>query len=296
MTADTGEHARARTGDDPMTATNMGAEERVVGLMDALYRSVEDAKTHRKPRLLDLYCCEGGAAVGYHRSGFEVVGVDIFEEFTQARYPFQSHEADAIEFVKEHGHKFDVIHASCPCQHASAGTRSLRQDGKEYPELIEPTRDALIATGKPYVIENVSGSALDDPVTLCGCMFDLTANDADGLPLRLERPRLFESNVPLTSPRPCYHDPDVWVAGAYGGAHRAKRGPTESLAEVAPRDRYATKYVRHGGYVPRSKAVLQGLLGIDWMTVRGMHQSIPPAYTEHLGRQLMEHVRQVVAA
>jgi DNA (cytosine-5)-methyltransferase 1 len=235
-------------------------------------------------RLLDLYCCEGGAGMGYHRAGFEVVGVDLFEDYTQARYPFESHKADAIEFVKEHGHEFDVIHASPPCQHASAGTRA--QDRSRYPQLIEPTRDALIATGLPYVIENVRGSDLINPVELCGCMFNLAALDADGLPLRMERPRLFESNLALVVHSTHHHPDDVRVAGCYGGGRKAKRRPGETLAEVAPRDRHEAKYVRKGGYVPRSKAVVESLMGIDWMTWKGLHQSLPPAYTEWIGRQI----------
>ena len=116
-----------------------------------------------KPRLLDLFCCEGGAAKGYSDAGFEVVGVDLDGKYAK-RYPYEFHQGDAIEFAKEHGHEFDVIHASPPCQHASAGTRA--QDRSKYPALIEPTREALEATGLPYVIENVKGAALRDPIML----------------------------------------------------------------------------------------------------------------------------------
>lgn len=238
-----------------------------------------------RPRLLDLFCCEGGGSVGYWRAGFDVVGVDLFQSikggYTQARYPFPSHRADAVEYVKEHGHEYDVIVASPPCQHASAGTRALRQGGRKYPRLIEPTRDALIASGRPYVIENVRGSDLVDPVRLCGCMFDVTpphrgmvAVDTDGILLHLQRERAFESNLQLAAPRPCDHSTHEWVGGSYGGARR---------------DKYEAKYERHGGYVP-PLTVQQALLGIDWMTQRGMHQAIPPAYTEHLGRQVMAHL------
>jgi DNA (cytosine-5)-methyltransferase 1 len=230
-----------------------------------------------RPLLLDLCCCEGGASMGYNRAGFFVVGVDLFEDYTQARYPFRSHKADAVEYVKAYGHLYDVIHASPPCQHASAGTRA--QDRSRYPRLIEPLREALKATGRPYVIENVRGSDLIDPVELCGCMFDLTAVDTDGVLLHLQRPRRFESNVLLMPPGPHDHSDHEWVGGSYGGARR---------------DKYEAKYVRRGGYVP-AKAVQQALLGIDWMTERGMHQALPPAYTEHLGRQLLAHLGEVAA-
>jgi len=218
-----------------------------------------------KPKLLDLFCCEGGAGMGYSRAGFDVTGVDLDPKYAK-RYPFRFIAADAIEYVKAHGHEYDVIHASPPCQHASIATSSL--DRSKYPRLIEPTREALVKSRKRYIIENVTGSALLDPLMLCGSMFELTAIDDDGILLRLERHRLFESNMPwLRAPKVDYHDRRIQVAGSYGGARR---------------DKHEARTVRHGGYVP-SAAVQQRLLGIDWMTQNGMHQSIPPAYTQWLG-------------
>lgn len=236
-------------------------------------------------RILDAYCCEGGGAVGYHRVGFEVFGVDLFRYrdakgrlvgHNQNRYPFPSHQGDAVEYIKQHGHEFDAIHASPPCQHASAGTRAGRSQGVEYVELIEPTREALEATGKPYVIENVSGAALHNPITLCGTMFGLVAIDEDGTPLEMWRHRLFESNVKLTTPYPCRHGRYAdQVAGAYGGARR---------------DKVEARHVRHGGYVP-SKQVQMDLLDINWMTEKGMHQALPPVYTQWIGGQLLERLK-----
>jgi DNA (cytosine-5)-methyltransferase 1 len=222
-----------------------------------------------RPRLLDAYCCEGGAAAGYARVGFDVVGVDIEPRFAK-RYPFEFHQGDAIDYIQQHGHEFDAIHASPPCQHASAGTRA--QDRSKYPALIEPTRAALLATGKPYVIENVSGSALHNPVTLCGSMFDLATYDQDGIRIRLERHRLFESNVHIWQPS-CFHDRTVQVAGAYGGARTTIAGAKE----------------RGGGYTPKGKDVRSRLLGgVDWMTLHGMSQCVPPAYAEYIGRRLLD--------
>lgn len=227
-----------------------------------------------KPRLLDAFCCLGGASTGYARAGFEVVGVDLFEDYNRRRYPFDSHKGDAVAFIHEFGHKFDAIAASPPCQHASAGTRAMRAQGRSsHPALIEPTREALVATGKPYVIENVKGAALLDPLLLCWSMFHEpgSVSNEDGVPLRMERHRLFESNVALTAPGPCRHPRDVQVAGSYGAAQRTIEGAKR----------------RRGGYVP-SRAVQAALLGIDWMPEKAMHQAIPPSYTEHLGRQLLE--------
>ena len=225
-----------------------------------------------KPRLLDLYSCAGGAAMGYHRAGFEVVGVDIIE---QPRYPFEHHVADAIEYVKKHAGDFDVIHASPPCQ-AYSVTRHAHTN--EHPDLLAPTRAALIETGLPYVIENVPDAPLHDPLVLCGSEFGLRALDVDGLPLALKRHRLFESNVWLMGAGGCVHDGTL-VAGAYGGSRH--RTP-------AHRDDPS----RLGGYTPALK-VRAALLGVDWMNEHEMSQSIPPAYTEHIGDQLMRELSAV---
>ena len=217
--------------------------------------------------------------MGYHRAGFDVVGVDLFKHhnakgqlvgFSQKRYPFPSHQGDALEFVRAHGADFDAIHASPPCQHASAGTRA--RDRSEYPALIEDTRAALVATDKPYVIENVEGSDLHDPVTLCGTMFGLTAIDTDGTPLELRRHRCFESNFAIPDHMACEHGRySKQVAGCYGGARS---------------DKHEARHERHGGYVPKSKRVLSDLMRIDWMTKGGMYQALPPIYTEWVGCQL----------
>ncbi len=241
----------------------------------------------QRPKLLDLFCCEGGASEGYHRAGFDVYGVDLFDQFSQKRYPFPSIKFDAVFTMQtlladgpshvrfDNGDylglsDFAAIAASPPCQHASAGTRA--QDRSKYPRLIGPTRELLIQTGLPYVIENVKGADLRDPILLCGTTFGLRATDDDGSKLEMWRHRLFESSVPLTGNGRCLHGLySDQVAGSYGGARR---------------DKDEARNIRHGGYVP-SKRVQQELLGIDWMTERGMHQSVPPAYTEHIGRQLL---------
>jgi DNA (cytosine-5)-methyltransferase 1 len=249
-----------------------------------------------RPVLLDLFCCEGGSARGYDQAGFDVYGVDVFQSipggFTQARYPYPSLRMDAIaalDVLLDGGSltfsdgdtirlaDLDVAHASPPCQHASAGTRAMRARGdKRHPALIEPTRDRLQRTGLPYLIENVSGAALHNPLTLCGTMFGLCATDTDGTPMELWRHRLWESNVPLTAPGPCHHGwHSTQVAGSYGGARRDK---------IEARD------VRGGGYVP-SIAVQQELLGVTWMTQRGMWQCVPPVYTLALGLQAHAYLK-----
>jgi len=231
-----------------------------------------------KPRMLDLFCCEGGAGVGYAAAGFDVVGVDLEPRFAK-RYPLEFIAADAIEYVKEHGHEFDAIHASPPCQRYSITNASRRHD---YPDLIGPTRDALIASGKPWVIENVVGAPLVDATTLCWSMFNEAGSviDDDGAPLRMERHRLFESSIVLAAPERCSHPRDVQVAGSYGGARR---------------DKVEARTIRKGGYVP-SADVQRQLLGIGWMTQHGMHQSIPPVYSEWIGALLLQYIEARTAA
>jgi DNA (cytosine-5)-methyltransferase 1 len=121
----------------------------------------------RKPRLLDLFCCAGGAGVGYNRAGFEVVGVD---NKPQPNYPLTFIQADALKLDLEFLLSFDAIHASPPCQsYSDLAKRNKNAD--DWPRLIEPVREMLMRTGLPYVIENVDGEPLNDPVVLWETMF-----------------------------------------------------------------------------------------------------------------------------
>src|SRR5262245_2690441 len=137
--------------------------------------------SEQKLRLLDLFCGAGGAAVGYHRAGFEVVGVDIKP---QKHYPFEFHQADAMTYPLN---GWDVIHASPPCQAYSMAAQQWRLTGVEYPDLISAIRNRLRRNNLPYVIENVRGAPLLNPVMLNGALFGMNVN----------RKRYFESNMPL---------------------------------------------------------------------------------------------------
>lgn len=246
-----------------------------------------------KPRLLDLFCGAGGAAMGYHRAGFEVVGVDIKP---QPNFPFEFHQADALALVRdaslgcyhESAHsllagrlkaclgEFDAIHASPPCQAYSVLRRA--NIGTEYPDLVEPTRALLEASGLPYIIENVPGAPLRTSVILCGSMFDLKAKCEDGTVRQLRRHRLFESNIHLWQPE-CAHDGEA--IGVYGGG----RSPRWTFEKGATKDPYG----RRGGY-QGTMAEKSAAMDIDWMPGSRLSQAIPPAYTEYLGRQLLEHL------
>jgi DNA (cytosine-5)-methyltransferase 1 len=207
-----------------------------------------------RPRLLDLFCSAGGAAYGYHLAGFDVTGVDIAP---QPRFPFRFVQADALAFLEKHHRGFDAFHASPPCQ--SWSVCASMPWVPEYPQLIEPVRALLADTGKPYVIENVIGAPLVDAVMLCGLMFGL----------KVFRHRLFESNAFLMAP--CHP------------SHKGKRIGEDGFCCVAGHGDAG----RHR--VPpdhRSKAAWQRAIGIDWMTMHEMAESVPPAYAEFIGRQL----------
>lgn len=223
-----------------------------------------------RPRLLDAYCCAGGASVGFAKAGFEVEGVELHP---RADYPFKQHQGDAIAFIRKHGHKYDAIAASPPCQAHTTLTKGHLAQGRDYGhvDLIAETRDALLEVGGPYVIENVAGarSELLDPIMLCGLSFGL----------RVFRHRLFESNVPL-SPLPHPSHRGHRVAGwRHGVKHEG--------------DMFAV-YGDGGG--KGSTAEWQAAMGIDWTDDRkAIAEAIPPAYTEHIGWQLLTHLGERAA-
>lgn len=222
------------------------------------------------PVLLDLCCCEGGAAKGYQQAGFEVLGADIKDI---RRYPGRFIKGDALAVLDLYRDKVDAVHASPPCQRYSQGTTSA--DRRKYPDMVSAVRAALIETGLPWVIENVPRAPLIDPLVLCGTQFRLRTTDDDGTMLWLKRHRHFESNVRLTSPGLCRHPRGRQWAGSYGGARD---------------DKVEAREVRGGGYVPRPEVIAR-LLDIDWMSKNGLYQAVPPAYTYWIGHQLMGAVR-----
>lgn len=215
-------------------------------------------------KLLDLYCGAGGAATGYHRAGFaEIVGVDISP---QKRYPFEFVQGDALEYVAKYGHEYDLIVAGPPCQlycvmaHLANGN---------YPDLVGPTREALQATGKPYIIENVPGAPLINPIKLCGTMFP---------ELRVIRHRLFECwPVVWFPPSQCQH---IGKASSSGRAV-SKKNPGETRPTLENFD-YIT--VVGNDYIADDGRMA---MGIPWMTKKELSQAIPPAYTEWLGKEIL---------
>lgn len=224
-----------------------------------------------RPRLLELCACEGGATAGYLGAGFEVTAVDLDAAALRRNPADITVQADALDFLAEHGQEFDAVHASFPCQRWSAN--GANPNASDWPDLITPGRALLEATGLPWVMENVPKAPLRRDLVLCGTMFGLTTLDTDGTRLHLRRHRVFESNVALMAPGPCQHPRGVQWAGVYGGART---------------DKAEARHVRHGGYVPPDAGVQSALLGgVDWMTAKGRRECIPSEYARLIGDQLM---------
>jgi hypothetical protein len=201
--------------------------------------------------MADLFCCQGGAAVGYDRAGFDVVGVDIAP---QPRYPFLFVQADAVEFLRRNWRHFDAVHASPTCQTRARVTR-WRGRAEDHPDTLTPTLDALRELPIPWVVENVPEAVTDGSLrpdfVLCGSMFGL----------RVRRHRAFETS---------------W------NALQLTPGCSHSRGDIP--------------FEHKDEAAFKKAMGCDWMTNLGGRQAIPPAYTEHIGQQLIQHLTAEVAA
>lgn len=198
-------------------------------------------------RVLDLFCCEGGASAGYVAAGHSVTGVDCVP---RGNYPFEFIHEDALDFLGNQWRNYDFIHASPPCQGFS-NTKKL--NGYVHDDLIAPTRRLLQEIGKPYVIENVVGAPLINPTLLCGSMFDI----------RTYRHRIFEASFSLQAPvhpehlartaqmgRPVSDDEYMHIVGSFSGVDLARK-----------------------------------IMGMPWASQRGLSQAIPPCYTEFIARE-----------
>lgn len=253
----------------------------------------ESAASPSRPRLLDLFCGAGGAAMGYHWAGFDVVGVDIAP---QPDYPFEFVEGDALEVMRDgfwpewntkfYVSEFDAIHASPPCQaftQMSARWRGKGTKADDHLDLLTPTLALMRELEVPWVVENVVGARqmMNANLTLHGGMFDLGVH----------RPRIFESNVLLLARRAAATQSPLGVYGKidgrttyrYRNAGNYKPGEPGSASKSLIR---AWKSVEEG----------QVAMGIDWTAnERSIAEAIPPAYTEFIGLQLMQYVRREVA-
>lgn len=234
-----------------------------------------------RPEMLEVGGCEGGASYGYEQAGWKVTALDLDAAALSHNPASVTIVGNGLDYIATHGHKFQAVHMSWPCQRwAANGGNSAREN---WPDLVTPGRAVAEATGVPWVMENVAKAPLRRDLILCGQMFDLKATDDDGTPLHLDRHRVFESNVPLrlppgkrpVSPHRCGKTAGItqW-AGVYGGARK---------------DKTEARLIRRGGYVPPSASVQSELLGgVPWMTWKGRKECIPPAYARWVGALLME--------
>ena len=218
-----------------------------------------------RPVLLDLFCGAGGAAMGYHRAGFDLIGVDIKP---QPRYPFRFVQGDALDVLAgwDLMPPFAAVHASPPCQDHTTLAAVTGGNGTGW--LLDATRRALARLDLPYVIENVPGAVMPGALVLCGSEFGLRTTTERHGEVWLRRHRLFESNVLLMGAGGCncYGRKNVPVYGNGVAGNRTKlRGPGMSKAA-------------------------REVMGIDWMRREELDQAIPPAYTEHIGEQLLAHL------
>jgi DNA (cytosine-5)-methyltransferase 1 len=225
--------------------------------------------------------------MGYNRAGFDVVGVDINP---QPRYPFAFVQGDALEYLSEHGAEFDAIHASPPCQLYSTMTKGRWKD-REHPDLIKPVRDLLIASGKPYVIENVEGARekLINPIMLCGTMFGLQTKHGS----QLRRHRYFECSKFFILTTTCQHNSGS-VIGVYGGGQNPARKRPNTIGVWG----HAGGSSNRDGLIQFGTQDRRDAMGIDWMSGDELSEAIPPAYTEFIGHYLLqsEAVQQSFAA
>lgn len=203
-------------------------------------------------KLLDLFCGAGGAAMGYHRAGFEVVGVD---NKPQKNYPFEFHQADALTYPLD---GFDVIHASPPCQRFTVA--ALNND-TEYPDLLTPTRERFHRHVGMWVIENVQNSPMQHTIKLCGLMFNL----------KVFRHRLFELSHLIFQPDHPPHKGKKIGEGYYSVCGNSGGWTVWGNRKI------------HKGTISECRSAM----GIDWMPRKELTQAIPPAYTEWIGKQLI---------
>lgn len=212
---------------------------------------------------IDLFCGAGGAAMGLHQAGFEVTGIDIVY---QKNFPWNRRliVKDVMTVSIDYLREFDLIWASPPCQKYSIMRRG-RWKKREHPDLIEPVRKMLKESGKPYVIENVPGAPLIDPVMLCGSMFGLEINEGN----QIRRHRSFECSFPARQPE-CRHN-NLRTVNVYGNS---------------------------GGYSKRDGIQFfktqdwRDAMGIQWMTGKELSQAIPPAYSKYIAEQFLVYLKK----
>jgi len=230
-------------------------------------------------KALDLYCGAGGAGQGLADAGFEVFGVDMNP---QKNYPFEFHLEDVLKLSAGLLSEFDFIWASPPCQaHSCMTKRWGNRKIKEHLDLIPDTRKLLNASGVPYVIENVVGAPLINPVMLCGSMFGLQTQHGS----QLRRHRLFEATFPI-EPLKCKHNKGS-VIGVYGGGQHPERRIPPTICVCGHQRGKAGTGEEHLNFGIQDR---RDAMGIQWMTGKELSQAIPPAYSKYIAEQFLKSI------
>jgi DNA (cytosine-5)-methyltransferase 1 len=221
-------------------------------------------------KLLDLFCCGGGASMGYYNVGFEILGVDIKKK---RNYPFKQLKFDVFDLFKKKSKKwfqqFDLIHASPPCQKFSRAAKGASWGKVSEIDLISELRKELEMLKIPYVIENVQGSPLLNPIMLCGSMFNL----------KVRRHRIFESNFEInTSNLNCNHKKQGKPIGIYGSMNDTVKGVCSKTGKTV-----------YGGSTAKSLEEAREAMGINWLNWGDLKEAIPPRYTEFIGHQFIKN-------
>lgn len=229
-----------------------------------------------KPKLLDLCCKAGGCSKGYADAGFDVYGVDIAPQPNYV-HPGKFIQADAIEYLRNYGHLFDVVHASPPCQKWSRGSAMQRKKGKEYVDIIDDIRILMQELGKPAIIENVPLSPVRPDIVLRGDLFDLKVirkRHFEVINWYALQPELPNKKLSRSSGNYiCIYGNASWKSSARGMPVTIPTWKKDTIRETWA---YA--------------------MGIDWyMKDTEIANAIPPAYTKYIGEQLMNYLNNEVS-
>lgn len=241
-------------------------ETRILHIKSLAHSLNTNSTETKKYKILDLFCCSGGAGQGYMDSGFEVTGIDIKNV---TNYPGKFIQAPALFYLRRNGHLYDAIHASPPCQKYSKSTAQFRKQGKQYADLIDKTRKILKLTGKPFIIENVPSAPIRADIKLCGSMFNL----------KVLKERFFEIENCFIMQIGIPHKIDSVRNGDF--AQVVGKGQKKGQNKLDKPFKFDGPFIEQWKFA----------MGIDWMNkAEQLAEAMPPAYTNYIGTHLINYL------